>query len=628
MKKISNNILFLSLLFLFVFFTGCQKEKHTFKIGKESFKIDGKDIVIRSGEMHFDRIPKEYWRHRLQMAKAMGLNTVCTYIFWNKAEPMPDQFDEQNLKDMKEFFQMAQEEGLWGILRPGPYVCAEWDMGGLPWWLLKKEDIKLRTQDPYFLERTRKYILKVGEALAPLQITNGGNILMVQVENEYGHYGTEGRYGEDIEYLGKVRDYVVEAGFNVPLFQCDYYSRFVDRRDDLFCMVNFGSGEDPKTCFDSLRSVMPEGPMMVAEFYPGWLDHWGDKHGTVPTERILKNLNYFLENKASFNFYMLHGGTSFGMWSGANHPETPDGAYQPQTSSYDYDAPISEAGWDTPKYHDLRKAIEKHLAEGEALIDVPARPATMEIKEFQLTEYAPVMENLPAAVKEERPRNMEVYDQGYGYIVYSTTLKAGAADSLLFDQINDFAVVMLDNNPVAYLDRRKKEYSCKLPARSADAKLDIIVEGMGRVNSEKYLADRKGIIGKVYLKNGNNKTELTGWNTYPVKLQNEKAPEGVKFATIQNSGTPAYYKGYFDSSEQKDVFLNVSNWGKGLVWVNGHCLGRFWNIGPTQTMYLPGPWIKKGKNEVIVLDFLSPQKTVMHGQSTPILDVRPFVDKN
>lgn len=613
-----------SLLFACLLFTGCKEQRHTFEIGKETFKLDGEDFVIRSGEMHYDRIPKEYWRHRIQMAKAMGLNTICTYIFWNKVEPQPDQFDQQSLNDMKEFFQLLQEEGMWGILRPGPYVCAEWDMGGLPWWLLKKEDIVLRSQDPYFLERSKIYLKKVGEVLAPLQVTNGGNILMVQVENEFGHYKVNGRYGGDIEYLGKIKDYIIEAGFNVPLFQCDYYTRFVDRRDDLFCMVNFGSKQNPKVAFDSLRSVMPEGPMMVAEYYPGWLDHWGDKHGIVPAEGIVNGLNYFLEHKASFNFYMLHGGTSFGLWSGANHPETEDGAYQPQTSSYDYDAPISEAGWDTPKYMELRNAIEKYLPDGESLIAVPARPETMEIKEFELTEASSVLDNLPSPVKDVYPRNMEMYDQGYGYIVYSKVLKKGGADSLLIDQIRDYAVVMIDNKPVAKLDRRKKEYGCILPARNSEVKLDIIVEAMGRINSEMYLADRKGIVGKVYLKSGKEKLELTDWNVFPVNLYHEKAPENIKFSVANLAGNPGYYKGYFEASEQKDTFLNVSQWGKGLVWVNGHCLGRFWNIGPTQTMYLPGPWIKKGKNEVIVLDFISPRKNIMHGRTTPILDECPF----
>lgn len=608
------NKIHLFLIFCVAFlFQGCQKQKHTFEIGKETFRLDGKEFMIRSGELHYDRIPREYWKHRLQMAKAMGLNTVCTYVFWNKVEPTEGYFDEQNLQDMADFCRLAQKEGLWVVLRPGPYVCAEWDMGGLPWWLLKKEDIGLRSQDPYFLECSRKYLHKVGQILAPLQITNGGPVIMVQVENEYGHYGT------DIEYLGKIKEYILEAGFDVPLFQCDYYTRFVDRKKDLFCAVNFGSTEDPKVCFDSLRKVMPEGPVLISEFYPGWLDHWGEKHGLVPTERVAKNLTYFLEHKASFNFYMLHGGTSFGMWSGANHPETAGGSYQPQTSSYDYDAPISEAGWDTPKYHELRNIIGKYIPEDE-LAPVPERFPTMSIDEFELVEWAPVTDNLPQGIRENSPKNMEAYNQGYGYIVYSTKIKAGASDSLLFDKVSDFAVVLLDDEPVAYLDRRKNERICELPARASEVTLQVIVEATGRVNSEKYLTDRKGVVGKVYLKDKKGNHELTGWDIYPVPLSNDKAPGNLKFGTTEIAHQPAYYRGHFNATEQQDVFLNVSNWGKGLVWVNGHCLGRFWHIGPTQTMYLPGPWIKKGENEIIILDFLSPEKKKISGQTTPILD--------
>lgn len=250
---------------------GCGSGVRTFSIQGDTFLLDGDSVVLRSGEIHFDRIPKAYWRHRLQMLRAMGLNTVCTYLFWNKAEPEQDRFDQRNFDDMAEFCRLAQEEGLWVILRPGPYVCAEWDMGGLPWWLLRKEGIGLRSQDPYFLERTRKYLNKVGETLAPLQITQGGPILMVQVENEYGHWGT------DTTYLGIIRDYLVESGFDVPMFQCDYFARLVDRREDLFCAANFGTHEDPRVALDSLRSVMPQGPLFVAEFYPGWLDHWGER---------------------------------------------------------------------------------------------------------------------------------------------------------------------------------------------------------------------------------------------------------------------------------------------------------------------------------------------------------------
>ena len=595
--------------------TGCAHiPRHSFEITETSFLIDGKETILRSGELHFDRIPREYWRHRLQMAKAMGLNTISIYLFWNKVEPHPDQIDRQNLADMTEFVKMCQEEGLWVILRPGPYVCAEWDMGGLPWWLLAKDSVRLRSRDPYFLERARKYLHLVGKTLAPLQVTEGGPILMVQVENEYGHYGT------DTEYLGLIKQYVTEAGFRVPLFQCDYYARFVDRRDDLFCMANFGTSEDPAVALDSLRSVMPAGPLMVAEYYPGWLDHWGEPHGTVPTEKVLKNLRYFLDNGCSVNFYMLHGGTSFGMWAGANHPTQPGGRYQPTTSSYDYDAPIGEAGWDTPKYHAIRELIAQYLPDGETLSEVPARPEVMELPEFTLSESALLTDNLRQIVSDETPRNMEAYNQGFGCIVYKTTLPAGGAATLQFDRINDFAVVLLDNTPLTTIDRRLGETSCQLPARNAETKLTLVVEAMGRVNSDSWLPDRNGILGEVLLKDAEGTRTLRNWNVCPVVLDNEKAPQQISYTSSPKPQGPAFYRAQFEAGACNDTFLDMSNWGKGLVWVNGHCLGRYWNIGPTQTMYLPGPWLRKGTNEIVVLDLLTPRNPTVYGRTTPILD--------
>lgn len=609
-----QKILFLFSVIAFFVLQSANGQKHTFEISKKSFLLDGKEVIIRSGELHFDRIPREYWRHRLQMAKAMGLNTVSTYLFWNKIEPRMGEFDEQCMKDMTDFCRLAQEEGLWIMMRPGPYVCAEWDMGGLPWWLLKDKNMKVRTCYPYFLDRVQKYLKYVCESIFPLQITQGGPIIMVQVENEYGHYGN------DKEYLGKIKEYMLESGIDVPLYQCDYYTRFMDRRDDLLCMANFGTKENPAVAFDSLRKVMPEGPLMVSEYYPGWLDHWGDKHGTVSSDAVIRNLTYFLENHCSFNFYMLHGGTTFGLWSGANHSEGENGFYQPQTSSYDYDAPISEAGWDTPKYHLIRKTIQQYFP-NEVFPLIPKRNETMEIPAFELTEFAPVIENLNLSIEDTIPQPMEMYDQGFGFIVYTTTLPKGSADSLFFEKVSDFAIVMLDGKVITTLDRRKKEFACELPVRTKDCKLDILVEAMGRVNSDKYIQDYKGIVGQVLLKNEYGKRILKHWLVQPVKLDNNQAPQGLTYCrrtlTVE---TPSFYRGYFNVSNPKDTFLNVSSLGKGIVWVNGICLGRFWNIGPTQTMYLPAPWIKKGKNEVVVLDFLKPSEFVVYGQKTPILD--------
>jgi beta-galactosidase len=579
-----------------------------FKIGENDFLLNGKPFVIRCGEMHFARIPKEYWVHRLKMAKAMGLNTVCAYLFWNMHEPQPGQFNWSGMADAAEFCKLAQKEGLFVILRPGPYACAEWEFGGFPWWLLKKEDIKLRTQDSYYLERCRLYLNQVGKILAPLQVTNGGPIIMTQVENEYGSYG------DDKEYIGKIRDYLVEAGFKVPLFTCDGPSQLKsDVRDDIFSVVNFGG--NPESGFKALRDIRPKGPLMCGEYYPGWFDSWGTKHHIGSTANVVKEIGYMLDHKASFSIYMAHGGTTFGQWTGANSPP-----YLPQTSSYDYDAPISEAGWDTEKFYALRKLFSGYLQEGETMPAVPARNPLIQIPAFSTTEIAPLFSNLPAFVNDAKARNMEEYDQGYGSILYRKKLSAGAAATLNIKDVHDFALVFINGKKIATLDRRKSENSCKLPATKEGDILDILVEAMGRVNYGEAMHDRKGITDQVFISGSNgNVKELTNWQVYPIALSNEGAPTYLKFKSGK-SAMPSYHKGTFSLAETGDTFLDISTWGKGLVWINGHCLGRFWNIGPTQTMYVPAPWLKKGSNEIIILDYVGPTENSLAGLEVPKLD--------
>lgn len=579
-----------------------------FSIGDSSFLLNGKPYIIRCGEMHFARVPKEYWRHRLQMAKAMGLNTVCAYLFWNYHETSPGQFNWTGNADVAEFCSIAKQEGLFVILRPGPYACAEWEFGGFPWWLLKKKDIKLRTQDPYYLERSRIYLKEVGRVLAPLQISNGGPIIMTQVENEYGSYGN------DKEYIGKIRDYLMEAGFTVPLFTCDGPSQLKeDVREDIFSVVNFGG--NPAASFRDLREIRKQGPLMCGEYYPGWFDSWGTKHHTGSTENVVKEIRYMLDNKASFSIYMAHGGTSFGLWSGANCPP-----FLPQTSSYDYDAPISEAGWDTEKFYALRKLFTGYLQEGETLPDVPARNAIIKIPAFTTTEVAPVLANLPPFISDKQIRNMEEYDQGYGSILYRTGLPGEAPCILHIQEVHDYAQIFINGKKIATLDRRRNENSCKLPATQKGDVLDILVTAMGRVNYGGHIHDRKGITGKVFITGSNDKNkDLQNWKVYPIKLSNDGIPSYVKFSPGKSS-MPAFHRGKFVLNKTGDTFLDVSTWGKGLVWINGHCLGRFWNIGPTQTMYVPGPWLKKGANEVVVLDYAGPNKNVLAGLELPLLD--------
>lgn len=586
---------------------------HTFVISTNNFLIDGKNFQIRCGEMHAARVPREYWRNRLKMAKAMGLNTICAYLFWNQIEPEPGKFNWSGQADAAEFCRIAQEEGLWVILRPGPYSCAEWEEGGLPWWLLKDRDIQVRTRDARYMTAARSYLREVGKELAPLQITHGGPILMVQVENEYGSYG------KDAAYMGEMRQAVRDAGFDVPLFACNPTSDLKHGfRPDLFPVVNFGS--DPAKAFAGLREVLPQGPLMCGEFYPGWFDTWGQPHHLGNTPQYLTDLEYMLSHGDSFSIYMVHGGTTFGLWSGADHP------FKPDTSSYDYDAPISEAGWPTEKFYKTRELFSHYLLPGETLPDVPPTNAVIAVPPVQADKCAPIFANLPRAVSDATPQTMEQYNQGYGCIDYRATVPAGPVASLQAGSVHDFGFVFLDGKPVGVMDRSTTNFTVQLPERKNPVTLDILVDAMGRVNfGVGLLTDRKGIHAPVKL----GDAELTNWKIYNLPL-NDKMLAHLKFKKAgESSGSliPAFWRATVRIEKPGDTFLDMRSWGKGVAWVNGHCLGRYWNIGPTQTMYVPGPWLKHGKNEIIVLDLTGPENPVVAGLDHPILDdVHPEKD--
>jgi beta-galactosidase len=587
--------------------------KHTFAIGDSDFLLDDHRFQIRCGEVHAPRVPREYWRHRLQMCKAMGLNTVCAYLFWNMHEPRPGHFDWSGQADAAEFCRIAQQEGLWVILRPGPYSCAEWEMGGFPWWLLKQPDIHLRTRDPRYLEAARRYLKEVGRVLGPLQISRGGPILMVQVENEYGFFG------KDSAYMGELRHALLDSGFDVPLFDCNPPQELKRGfRQDLFPVVNFGS--DPASGFRALREILPKGPLMCGEFYPGWFDTWGAPHHTGNTARYLADLEYMLKAGASFSIYMVHGGTTFGFWTGADRP------FKPDTSSYDYDAPITEAGWTTEKFLKTRELFSRYLLPGEVLPEQPARNAVITIPPTEVTACAPLFENLPKALSDSRPGTMEQYDQGYGCILYRTTLPAGPDAMLEAKAVNDIGQVFLDGKRLGFMDRRSRKFSVHLPSRNTPATLDLLVEAMGRVNFGPEVHDRKGLQAPVQLRALNaDPVELTGWSIYNLPLDSS-ARNNLRFARPK-ADEPAFWRAKLKVERPGDTFLDLRGWGKGFVWVNGHHLGRFWNIGPQQTMYLPGPWLKSGNNEIVILDLLGPAKASIAGLPQPILNqLRPEQD--
>lgn len=613
--KESSKLFVLFFFLCSLMFMGCspiQKEKHTFSIGDKTFLLDGKPFLIKAAEMHYTRIPAEYWEHRIQMCKALGMNTICIYAFWNIHEQKEGEFDFKGQNDIAAFCRLAQKHGMYIMLRPGPYVCSEWEMGGLPWWLLKKKDIKLRTNDVYFLERTKLFMNEIGKELADLQVSRGGNIIMVQVENEYGAYAT------DKEYIANIRDIVKGAGFtDVPLFQCDWSSTFQrNGLDDLVWTINFGTGANIDAQFKKLQEARPNAPLMCSEFWSGWFDHWGRKHETRDAETMVSGIKDMLDRHISFSLYMTHGGTTFGHWGGANSP-----AYSAMCSSYDYDAPISEAGWATPKYYKLREMMMQYADSAQVIPDVPAAYPVIEIPEFELKEVAPLFDNLPEPKLSEDIKPMEQFDQGWGTILYRTSLpEVKEGTTLLIDEVHDWAQVYADGKLLGRLDRRRGQNSLVLPSLQKGTRLDILVEAMGRVNFDVAIHDPKGITNKVELLTETDKKELKNWEVYSFPVDYDFA-ESKKYAEGEKLDAPAYYRATFELDRVGDVFLDMQTWGKGMVWVNGKAMGRFWKIGPQQTLFMPGCWLKKGKNEIIVLDLLGPEKATVSGLKKPILDM-------
>ena len=595
---------------------------HTFTQGEGTFLLDGKPFIVKAAELHYARIPREYWDHRIKMCKALGMNAICAYVFWNYHEPQPGVWDFSGNHDLAAFMELCKKNGMWVIVRPGPYVCAEWEMGGLPWWLLKDRSIKLRTLDEKFMKPAIAFENKVAEVLAPYRLENGGNIIMVQVENEYGSYA------KDKPYVSAMRDALRAAGWDkTTLFQCDWSSNFTDNAlDDLVWTMNFGTGANVLDQFKKLGELRPNSPRMCSEYWSGWFDGWGRAHETRPATDMVNGISTMLDNGISFSLYMTHGGTSFGWWAGANNT-----GFAPDCTSYDYDAPIDEQGAATEKYYQLRELLQKHSD-----VKLPAVPKPLpiiSIPEVKFEEMAPLFRagNMPQPIQSHDALPVEQYNQGYGNILYTTTLpeiKAGAY--LRISDMCDYAIVTIDGNPVGQL-YRGNGYETTLQLKEyvkAGAQLEIFIEVMGRINYSKLIHDPKGITDKVEVFTTDGKNDLTynlkDWKVYlyPYELDYENLSY-IPIANTQHSSSitqPAYYKATFNLTKTGDTYLDMSSWGKGLVWVNGHCIGRFWEVGPQHTLYLPGCWLKKGKNEIVVLDITGPTQAKVEGLTKPIID--------
>jgi beta-galactosidase len=579
---------------------------HHIGIDGDHFVLDGGPLQIISGELHYERIPHEYWRDRLKKARAMGLNTISTYVFWNVHEPKPGVYDFSGSLDVAAFVRTAQEEGLYVILRPGPYACAEWDLGGLPAWLLADPNIVLRSGDDKFLAPAERWLQRLGRELAPLQITHGGPIIAVQVENEYGSFGN------DHDYMKRILAALRNAGLGeVLLYTADGGDELhAGTLPDIHAVVNFGPGE-AKAEFAKLQKFRPGRPMMSGEYWDGWFDHWGEKHQTTDANQQAQELDWILSQGYSINLYMFHGGTSFGFMNGANWDRK---NYEPDVTSYDYDSPVSESGVLTKKYFAFRDVIAKHRP-GIMIPDPPPPLLVMAVPEFELAESAPLWSNLPTPISVERRGSMETFGQSYGYILYRTRIKEPLTRELVIHELRSYARIFVNGKLAGTLDRRKKQDRLRIESK-ADSTLDILVEGTGRINFTTELRnERQGINGSVTLAG----KELSDWQAFLLPMDDLSKLRFSK-ASADTSQGPAFYRGQFDLHDTGDTFLDTRGWGKGAVWINGHALGRFWNLGPQQTLYVPAPWLRKGANEVVVFTQDKPTTLQLRGLRAPILD--------
>lgn len=581
---------------------------HTFEAGKGHFLLDGEPFLIKAAEIHYARIPAEYWEHRIQMCKALGMNTICIYVFWNYHEEEEGVFIFEGERELSRFLKLCQKHDMWVIVRPGPYVCAEWEMGGLPWWLLKKENMELRSLNKDFMQAVGRFQRRLAKELQPFMLKNGGNILMVQVENEFGSYGT------DKAYMSAMRDSLRAAGWEgTAMFQCDWSSNFQNNAlDDLIWTLNFGTNAKPLSQFKTLRTIRPDAPLMCSEYWSGWFDGWGRKHETRSADAMVKGIGTMLENGISFSLYMTHGGTSFAHWAGANNTH-----FSPDCTSYDYDAPINEQGAATDKYHKLRALLQEYS--DKPLPEIPRAKPIIKLNNIDFSGYAPLESNVSKVITSEQVQSFEEMDFGYGSALYACALPACPEGGYLrITEPHDFARVFVNDKLIGELYRGLKEqHTLKMPAVNQGDTLRILVEAMGRINYSRQIHDHKGITEKVELiKSAEEVILLKNWEislidarTYPVEWNNIVGKK------------PGYYKAEFKLKKRGDSFLDVSTWGKGFVWVNGHCLGRFWKVGPQQTLYCPAVWLKKGKNEIVVMDIIGPEEITMQGLASPIIDM-------
>ncbi len=597
---------FFILLFVFSFFNLKGQQHHRFSFAPNDFLLDGKPFQIISGEMHPARIPEEYWRQRIQMAKAMGCNTIAVYIFWNYHEIKEGTFDfKTGNHNIAKFIGICQQEGMWVLLRPGPYVCAEWDFGGLPTYLLKIPDIKIRCMDSRYMKAVARYITHLSQEIKPLLCNQGGPILMLQIENEYGSYGN------DKKYLEELRKLWIQNGVNGPFYTADGPTPFMLEAGNIDgAAIGLDSGSDEKD-FNEAKKYNPNVPSFSSETYPGWLTHWGEKWAKPDPNNLKREVEFLLKNKKSFNLYVVHGGTNFGFTAGANAFSPTQ--YQPDITSYDYDAPINEQGQPTAKYFMLRNLIAKYV--DYKIPDLPKPIPVIEIPPIEMKAMNSIWENLPVPIISPQPKPMESFDQNQGLILYRTKLIGHKSGRLTITEPNDYALIFLNHKFIDTVFRNGGKWAIKLPESDVkDPLLEILVEGMGHINFGQYMIDRKGITDRVTL----NGMTLMNWEIFLLPMNEKFVKEEMQKAKVEKDdyGKCLFFKGEFNLAATGDTYFDMSNYSKGIVYVNGHNLGRYWNIGPQQRLYCPATWLKKGKNEIVVFDLLQTTAATIDGKTS------------
>jgi beta-galactosidase len=566
----------------------------TFEIAGDDFLLDGRPHRILSGAIHYFRVHPDDWADRIRKAGLMGLNTVETYVPWNAHEPRPGEWIADGALDLERFLRAVQAEGMHAIVRPGPYICAEWDNGGLPAWLFTDPSVGIRRSEPVFLEAVTAFMERVLAIVRPLQVTEGGPVLLVQVENEYG------AYGDDKDYLRHLVEVFRNAGITVPLTTVDQPEPAMLENGSLPGLLKTASfGSRSRERLATLREHQPTGPLMCSEFWDGWFDHWGAHHHTTSVEQSAADLDELLSLGASVNIYMFHGGTNFGFTNGANDK----GVYQPIVTSYDYDAPLDEAGEPTEKFWAFRDVIAKYApVPAEEPVVAAAAPAFT----VPFADAIPLFSLAPKLGEWRHTDDVPTFDDlGHyaGFGLYRTEIDTAEPAVLEFGEVRDRAYVFVGSTRVGVLARDHHDSAITLsPSRGT---LTVLVEDQGRVDYGPRIGEPKGLIGPVLL-NGDG---LRRWSVLPLRLPDLEAVR----AELDSSGPavqreperlagPVFARAVFDLEEPGTLFLDTTGWGKGVAWINGFNLGRYWTRGPQQTLHVPAPVTRAGYNELVILE--------------------------